>query len=80
MTVNGVPKSKQEEKQAPEDKLAIPVPNKEMNPTPKVEPPPEPTLAGESPGIKRRQSRVEPSSVASTQLLPTKKLNRMSRM
>jgi hypothetical protein len=35
-------------------------------------PPPEPVLEGESPGTKRRQSRVESSSTSNTQALHTK--------
>lgn len=38
-----------------------------------VEPPPEPVLEGESPGIKRRQSRVDSASTA-TLPLPTKRV------
>jgi hypothetical protein len=38
-----------------------------------VEPPPEPVLEGESPGIKRRQSRVDSSSTP-TLPLPTKRV------
>jgi len=72
MLTNGKTESKEEEEeQAPEEKLVI-APAKEMKSTPIVEPPPEPTIAGESPGIKRRQSRVD-SSGATTQLLPVKK-------
>lgn len=78
MPVTGEPEPKQQEAKVQPvgvEKGAV-LPLKEMRPTTTtvVEPPSEPTIAGESPGIKRRQSRVESSTATTTQVLPTKRV------